>query len=179
MDSLQLSHKGSPRIPECLAYSFSRESSWPRVSCIAGGFFTNWAIREGPKAARSSQNGLEPVGHGSELNRHLLASFATLQMLPVLQNWPLTFHLWDFPVCGFDASQVIFLCSGSRSHVLAPYFPTFSISGISASFSGSLACSDFFCTQGNQEMPQTMFKPCPCSQAKLSLLHLNYCQWKP
>ena len=33
-----------------LAYPFSSGSSWPRnrtrVSCIAGGFFTNWAIRE-------------------------------------------------------------------------------------------------------------------------------------
>ena len=46
----QLSHKGSPRILEWVAYPFSSESSWPRgwtrVSCIAGGFFTNWGIRE-------------------------------------------------------------------------------------------------------------------------------------
>ena len=46
----QLSHKGSPRIPEWVAYPFSRGSSWPRnlteVSCITDGFFTNWAIRE-------------------------------------------------------------------------------------------------------------------------------------
>ena len=46
----QLSHKGSPRILEWVAYPFSSRSSWPRnwtrVSCIAGGFFTNWAIRE-------------------------------------------------------------------------------------------------------------------------------------
>ena len=46
----QLSHKGSPRIQEWVAYPFSRGSSWPRnrtgVSCIAGGFFTNWAIRD-------------------------------------------------------------------------------------------------------------------------------------
>ena len=44
----QLSHKGSPRILEWVA--ISRGSSWlrkwTRVSCIAGGFFTNWAIRE-------------------------------------------------------------------------------------------------------------------------------------
>ena len=36
------------RILECVAISFSRESSWSRdqtqVSCIAGGFFTIWAI---------------------------------------------------------------------------------------------------------------------------------------
>ena len=39
----QLSHKGSPRILEWVAYPFSRMSSWPRnwtrVSCIADGFF--------------------------------------------------------------------------------------------------------------------------------------------
>ena len=42
----QLSHQGSPRILEWVAYPFSSETSWPRnwtrVSCIAGGFFTNW-----------------------------------------------------------------------------------------------------------------------------------------
>ena len=45
-----LSHKGSPRILEWAAYPFSRAPSWPRnqtgVSCFAGRFFTNWAIRE-------------------------------------------------------------------------------------------------------------------------------------
>ena len=43
-------HKGSPWILEWVAYSFSRGSSRPRsqtgVSCIAGGFFTSWAVRE-------------------------------------------------------------------------------------------------------------------------------------
>ena len=51
----QLSHKGSPRILEWIAYPFSGGSSQPRnrtrVSCIAGGFFTNWAIREVPVVA--------------------------------------------------------------------------------------------------------------------------------
>ena len=46
----QLSHKGSPKILEWVDYPFSSGSSQPRnqsrVSCIAGGFFTNWAIRE-------------------------------------------------------------------------------------------------------------------------------------
>ena len=46
----QLSHKGSPRILERLAYPFSGGSSRPRnwtgVSCVAGGFFTSWAVRE-------------------------------------------------------------------------------------------------------------------------------------
>ena len=41
----QLSHQGSPKILEWVAYPFSRGSSRPRirtgVSCIAGGLFTN------------------------------------------------------------------------------------------------------------------------------------------
>ena len=43
----KLSHKESPSILKWLAYPFSSGSSQPRnqtgVSCIAGGFFTNWA----------------------------------------------------------------------------------------------------------------------------------------
>ena len=50
----QLSHKGSPRTLEWVAYPFSSGSSWPRnwtgVSCIAGRFFTNWAMREARKS---------------------------------------------------------------------------------------------------------------------------------
>ena len=46
----QLSHKRSPRLLEWVAYPFSSRSSQlrnrTRVSCIAGGLFTNWAIRE-------------------------------------------------------------------------------------------------------------------------------------
>ena len=48
----QLSHKGSPRILEWVAYPFSSGPSWHKnwtgVSCIAGRFFTNWAISEAP-----------------------------------------------------------------------------------------------------------------------------------
>ena len=40
------------RILEWVAFPFSKGSSWPRnwtrVSCVAGRFFTNWAIREAP-----------------------------------------------------------------------------------------------------------------------------------
>ena len=50
----QLSHKGSPRIQEWVAYPFSSESfqprNWTRVSPMVGRFFTNWAIREVLKA---------------------------------------------------------------------------------------------------------------------------------
>ena len=49
--------QGSLRILEWVAYPFSSGSSWPRnrtgVSCIAGGFFTNWAIREAPYKYRT------------------------------------------------------------------------------------------------------------------------------
>ena len=45
-----LSHQGSQRILEWVAYPFSRGSfqprDWTRVSFIAGGFFTIWATRE-------------------------------------------------------------------------------------------------------------------------------------
>ena len=50
VDSLPAEPQERPRILEWVAYTFSRESSQPRsrtgVSCIAGRFFTNWAIRE-------------------------------------------------------------------------------------------------------------------------------------
>jgi len=46
----ELSHKGSPRILERVAYPFSKGSSQTRdqiqVSYTAGGFFTNWAMKE-------------------------------------------------------------------------------------------------------------------------------------
>ena len=46
----QLSHQGSPRTLEWVAYPFSsgssRSKSRTTVSCIAGGFFTSWATRE-------------------------------------------------------------------------------------------------------------------------------------
>ena len=49
----QLSHQGSPRKLEWIAYPFSRGSFWPRnwtrVSYIAGGFFTRWTTREAQK----------------------------------------------------------------------------------------------------------------------------------
>ena len=48
----QLSHKGSPRILEWVAYPFSSRSSWRRnwtsVSCIADRSLTNWAMGEAP-----------------------------------------------------------------------------------------------------------------------------------
>ena len=63
----QLSHKGSPRILEWVAYPFSSRSSWlknqTKVSCTAERFFTNCAIREAQFywAGHQSHANLEPV----------------------------------------------------------------------------------------------------------------------
>ena len=61
----QLSHKRSPRVLEWVAYPFSRGSSWPRnrtgFSCIAGGFFTNWAIREALNWVKSTTGQWSPA----------------------------------------------------------------------------------------------------------------------
>ena len=67
----QLSHNGSPRILEWVAFPFSRGYSWPRnwtrVSCIAGRFFTNWALREALLCANTEANQAAPTGNGWEL----------------------------------------------------------------------------------------------------------------
>ena len=56
----QLRHKESLRILEWAAYPFSSGSSQPRnqtgVSCIAGGFFTNWAMREARTSLKWGEN---------------------------------------------------------------------------------------------------------------------------
>ena len=66
----QLSHKGSPRILEWVAYPVSSRSSRPRtwigVSCSAGGFFTNWAIREAQAVEGVSQI------NDKEISKHLV-----------------------------------------------------------------------------------------------------------
>ena len=57
----QLSHKGSPRVLEWVACPFSRGSSgsrnWTGVSHTAGGFFTNWAMREAQRGEGSPERG--------------------------------------------------------------------------------------------------------------------------
>ena len=54
-----LSHQGSPRILQRVAYPFFRGFSGPRnrarVSCIAGRFFTSWATREAHLSTRQMQ----------------------------------------------------------------------------------------------------------------------------
>ena len=79
-----LSHKGSPKIQESVAYLFSSGSSrprnWTRVSCIAGGFFTNWAIMASGVTAQiradmdnsGGTNGKESACQCRRYNRHRL-----------------------------------------------------------------------------------------------------------
>ena len=54
-----LSHQGSPRILQRVAYPFFSGFSGPRnrarVSCIAGRFFTSWATREAHLSTRQMQ----------------------------------------------------------------------------------------------------------------------------
>ena len=64
----QLNHKGNQRILEWVAYSFSSGFSWPRnqtgVSCIAGKFFTNWAMREALNVIETQPKGcIQEVFH--------------------------------------------------------------------------------------------------------------------
>ena len=81
----QLSLKGSPGTLEWLAYPFSRGSSKPRnrtgVSCCAGRFYTNWAIRE---ALGPHQNG-SFCGQGS-LGPWILSTFLILIILVQKQH---------------------------------------------------------------------------------------------
>ena len=58
----QLSHQGSPRILEWVAYLFSsgysRPRNWTEVSCITGGFFTSWATRQAHWSLGSPHNAI-------------------------------------------------------------------------------------------------------------------------
>ena len=66
------------RILEWVAYPFSRGSSRPRnqtrVSCIAGGFFNNWATRE----AQMIWKGLMLDWYASSLSASLIRSTGTV-----------------------------------------------------------------------------------------------------
>ena len=81
----QLSHKGSPRIMEWVAYPFSSRSSrprtWTEVACSADGFFTNWAIREPqgkPQLWKTACNYC-PFSPASKA-QHLWTSFLSLSL---------------------------------------------------------------------------------------------------
>ena len=83
----QLSHKGSPRTLDWVAYPFSRGSSRPRkqtgVSCIAGRFFTNWAIRVANGPSFCILCGLSSTQVGRERGE---ASCLASRLLKLLKN---------------------------------------------------------------------------------------------
>ena len=82
----QLSHKVSPRILEWVAYPFSSGSTqprnWTRVSCISGGFFTNWAIREAPREGGSILDFLGIIKGPVKVGDHKLRRF------PIQSDFP-------------------------------------------------------------------------------------------
>ena len=82
----QMSHQGSPRILEWVAYPFSSGSSQyrnrTRVSCNAGRFFTNWAIREAHERYTIFKR--KTVGCGYLLMEWLLSSKRT--DLPMIKH---------------------------------------------------------------------------------------------
>ena len=71
----QLSYKGRPRILKWVVYLFSsrcsRPRNWTGVSCIAGGFFTNRAIREAP-SNQSQHHSICLTGKISQQNGSVL-----------------------------------------------------------------------------------------------------------
>ena len=77
----QLSHKGSPRILDWVAYTFSSRSSQPRnrtgVSCIAGGFFTNWAIREASN----------PSSKIIQIGKYMWDKFSSIALTELVVTW--------------------------------------------------------------------------------------------
>ena len=88
----QLSHKGRPRILDWVAYSVFSRSSRPRnrtrVSCIAGGFFTNWAIREAPIRVAIVHLGIKPS------TLALLAPFSNQLVAQLVKNLPAMWENW-------------------------------------------------------------------------------------
>ena len=101
-----LSHQGSPRILERVAYPFSRGSFWPRnrtrVFCIAGGFFTNWATREALTSISSGTKWITITQSSSDTNYPELTSDSRFKAsVPQLcLQIPITgypYFCWRFP----------------------------------------------------------------------------------
>ena len=95
----QLSHKGSPRILEWVACPFSSRASWPRnwtgVSCIAGGFFTDWAVRDAHNHLKFWPKHIEEMGASWISDRFSTRStFKELQWSPLADTFSAG-KLWD------------------------------------------------------------------------------------
>ena len=114
----QLSHKWSPSVLEWVAYPVSSESSWPgnrtRVSCIAGGFLTNWAIREAPPRPRSLQSTeLSSLCHAAASHQVSASRMAvyTCQCYLLNSSHPL---LPTLGPCVFFLHLCLYSCPGNR-----------------------------------------------------------------
>ena len=101
------------RVPEWVAFSFSRGSSWPRdqtqVFCIEGRSFTLWATREAQKCRTNYYLFpslyflffcLHHFSFYSERGRRWSAAFRHLLLVTLLAEdfWSLPFHsaFWDW-----------------------------------------------------------------------------------
>ena len=115
------------RILEWVAFPFSRGSSWARnqtqVSCIAGRFFTNWAIKEAPQREASPPTG----------RRYLPSSYSHPVFVPhPISKWatrPQSHSLYPGYKSGLRTpvqrqfSLELARCSNSVSHSNKLYFP--------------------------------------------------------
>ena len=94
----QLSLKGSPRILEWVAYPFSNGSFQSRnrtgVSYIAGGFFTNWAIRKAPKVS------------------WLILINSQIMTTSKMSSIPQVLWLQEFPKFSYFKAQTIYIFPG-------------------------------------------------------------------
>ena len=96
-----LSRQKSPKILECIAYPFSRGTSWPRnptrVSSFAGRFFTSWATRVqrliSIEAIEKKIPGVCP--ERKEFQAHIIAASILERVLQGERNWRgKVEHLW-------------------------------------------------------------------------------------
>ena len=110
----QLSHKGRPIILGWVAYPFSSRSSQPRnqtgVFCIAGGFFTNRAIREALELALK----LLCVSHLSHEARFKDLAVKHLEIIYCNKDARLT----DFPLSYLVSSPNVSFWQGKQSLIL-------------------------------------------------------------
>ena len=108
----QLSYRGSPRILEWVAYPFSSGSSWPRnqtgASCIAGGVFTNWAIREALSNGKTYTNLHDPRRTRRDFGHGDIIFFAEKHSVILSTETLCPFFLWKSPSWRVQA-----LCKGS------------------------------------------------------------------
>ena len=98
----QLSHQGNPKILEWVAYPFCSGSSPPKnqtgVSCIAGGFFTNWAFREAWYLFLENEQGTETFVSKAQLGKTNLSTKHT-------QNCSLVEIYWfRLKCCDYECS---------------------------------------------------------------------------